>query len=340
MRPIRSTTESWLLWSRKFNSHSGLEWKKPPFLAALSKFCRFGDMPKQRSHQNLQIEYSAEMSQDQPVTPDKNNQQAASQPSPEPAAPAPGTVLPTAPVPTAASVAAPTVFEYNDVQLDRLEKALSSDRLAPYFVQARGDRWVAIRLYERNARLSEALYGVVQPLEVILRNSIHRRLKDEVGTDDWYEKVSFLDAERDEIEDAKKAIQDRLKPLTPGRVVAELNFGFWVKLFSGVYEKELWVKHLRKNYAIMMQRTTVHERLVQIKTLRNRIAHHETLIRRDPQKDYRDTLQAIGWISTTVRQWVETTNCFEARFAERIPKKPKAETATPAQIGEAKAPGN
>lgn len=275
------------------------------------------------------------MSTDQPVAPDKSTQQPPSQP----AATAPGMEPTTNPTPAAPTAPVPAAFAYNDDQLDRLERALSSDRLAPYFAQARGDRWVAIRLYERNTRLSEALYGVVQPLEVILRNSIHRRLKDEVGADDWYEKVTLFDGERDEIEGAKKAIQDRLKPVTPGRVVAELNFGFWIKLFSGVYEKDFWVKYLRKNYAIMMKRTTVHERLMQIKTLRNRIAHHETLIRRDTQKDYRDTLQAIGWISITVRQWVETTNSFEARFAERIPKKPRIETAAPAQTDKAKPVG-
>jgi len=218
-------------------------------------------------------------------------------------------------------------FEYNERQLALLEKALSTDRLAPYYLQARGDRWVAIRLYERNTKLSEALYGVLQGLEVLLRNSIHRTMTKDIGKEDWYEHVPFLDSEREQIEIAKKAIADRPAPVTPGRVIAELNFGFWVRMHSGQYEKAFWVKHLHKIYAASMQTRALHDRLIQIKTLRNRIAHHETLIKRDVQKDYRDILQAIGWISPGVLAWVKSTNCFEARFAERLPKKPKVRAA-------------
>ena len=53
------------------------------------------------------------------------------------------------------------------------------------------DPWVIIRLYERNTKLSEALYGVVQALEVLLRNKIHSQMTKDIGADDWYEKVAF-----------------------------------------------------------------------------------------------------------------------------------------------------
>lgn len=267
----------------------------------------------------------------QPPAPDPNP--ARVEEAAQPVATITETVPPTLP--------ARPVFEYTDRQLATLISALSSDRLQPYVVYARStDPWVVIRLYERNTKLSEALYGVVQALEVLLRNKIHSQMTKDIGADDWYEKVAFLESEQNEIADAKQAIADRPKPVTPGRVVAELNFGFWVRMFSGAYEKDFWVKHLHKLYALSKQRKAIHERLVQIKTLRNRIAHHETLVKRDLEKDYRETLDAIGWLSPTVRLWVEATNCFEARFAERIPKKPKAETATPAQTDETKPAGH
>ena len=233
-------------------------------------------------------------------------------------------------------------FAYKDQQLGILEKALSTERLAPYYVQARGDRWVAIRLYERNTRLSEALYGVVQALEVLLRNRIHGQLEKGTGAADWYDQVNLLELERDEVENAKKSIAGRGMPVTPGRIIAELNFGFWLRLFSGQYEKEFWVKHLRKLYAATRQRKAVHNRLMQVKTLRNRIAHHETLIRRNPEKDYSDLLEAIGWLSPTVLAWVKTTNCFEIRFAERIPKKAKESTpaASPVAHSGLQSPSN
>jgi Abi-like protein len=261
---------------------------------------------------------------------------ATNQPPAQPPAPGPNSVragetaqlADTATETVPAAPPAQPVFEYNDRQLKTLVGALSSDRLQPYVVHARSaDPWLIIRLYERNTKLSEALYGVVQALEVLLRNRIHGQMMKDIWAADWYDKVAFLEPEQNEIADAKKAIADRIKPVTPGRVVAELNLGFWVRMFSGQYEKEFWVKNLHKLYAASRQRKAVHERLVNIKTLRNRIAHHETLIRRKPEKDYADTLEAIEWLSPTVLAWVKSTNCFEARFAERIPKKPKVEAA-------------
>jgi len=212
-------------------------------------------------------------------------------------------------------------FEYTDRALRTLAKGISPERLAPYFVQARKDLWVAIRLYERNTRLSEALYGVVQGLEILLRNAIHTKLTERLGQEDWFALVPLVEAERIEVERARRAIENRMAKATPGKIVAELNLGFWVRLFSGHYEKELWVKHLRLIFAPSMQRKPLHDRLMQIKTLRNRIAHHETLIRRDLPRDYSDTLEAIGWISPTSRAWVKSTNCFEIRYAERLPKR-------------------
>ena len=72
-----------------------------------------------------------------------------------------------------------------------------------------------------------------------------------------------------------------------------------------------------------MERATIHERLMEIKTLRNRIAHHETLIKRNVEKDYHDLLELIGWISPTTREWVEFENRFPTTFAKPLRKKPK-----------------
>lgn len=228
-------------------------------------------------------------------------------------------------------------FEYTDEALARFEKLLSPERLAAYYTQARGDKWVAIRLYERNTELSEALYGVLQGLEVTLRNAIHNVLTERIGSACWYDKISLEDSEKQSLYDAKKKISERNVPETPGRVIAELTFAFWVRLTTGSYEKALWVPYLRRIFPIRLQRSKIHGRLVELKTLRNRIAHHERILwKRDLEEDYRKLLETIGWLSEDVREWVKKTNCFPERFAKGIPKKPKpAKTAeTAATIGE------
>lgn len=224
-------------------------------------------------------------------------------------------------------------FQYTDAALLIFEKYLSVERLAGYLAQSRGDKWVAIRLYERNTELSEALYGVIQGLEVCLRNAIHNALTFGLASADWYDKIVFEESERRSIDEAKQKVKDRPAQITPGRVVAELTFSFWVNLASHRYEVSLWNKYLYRIFPLRVRRKQVHDRLINLKTLRNRIAHHERIIyKRVPEQDYADLLQAIGWISPEFRAWVEHTNCFPERFAKRIPKKePIGAAADPAQ---------
>ncbi|HEY5328776.1 MAG TPA: hypothetical protein VIJ79_02730 [Acidobacteriaceae bacterium] len=212
-------------------------------------------------------------------------------------------------------------FEFSDKNLNRLERAISSERLTPYRVRARGDLWVALHLYSRNTELSEALYGVVQGFEVFLRNATHARLTSAFGTEMWWEKASLRDRERDDVSDAIQNIEERSSVLIPGKIVAELNLGFWTNLYSNYYERDLWVPFLRSSFPIHMQRKRLHDRLDRLKILRNRIAHHESLVRRDVQQDYRELLETVGWMSPTVRSWIESTNCFEERYVKRIPKR-------------------
>ena len=212
-------------------------------------------------------------------------------------------------------------FEYSEKNIRRLERAISSDRLKPYLVKARADVWVALHLYIRNQELSEALYGVVQGYEVLLRNMTHEKLSQGFGRVDWWESAGLRDRERNDICEAEQQILERAVPATTGRIVAELNLGFWTNLYSNFYEHLLWVPHLRALFPIAIARKRVHERLAEIKILRNRIAHHETLIRRDVRQDYENLLETIRWMSPPLRDWIEENSCFSERYAKRLPKK-------------------
>jgi hypothetical protein len=202
------------------------------------------------------------------------------------------------------------------------EKYLSAERHAPYYALAQSDRWVGIQLYERNCQLSEALYGVIQGLEVALRNAIHNVMTQRVGAVDWYDRIALEDWEREAVDAAKEKIIRKNSALTPGRVVAELTFGFWVKLFAWPYEKSLWVPFLYRIFPLKMKRTLLHGRLVDIKTLRNRIAHHERIVgkRKDLPQDCRDILETIGWVSPTIQEWVRYTNSFQERWDKKTKK--------------------
>jgi len=214
-------------------------------------------------------------------------------------------------------------FAYTEKQVEWLLRCISRERMQPYYVRARGDEWVAFHLYIRNTELSAALYSVVQALEVGLRNIVHGRLTEAYATEEWWLSLPLHRGELEDIEEAKKNISDRMKEVRPGRVVAELGFGFWVKLFANSYEKELWVPHTSRVFPARLSRKMLHDRLTELKSLRNRIAHHETLIKRDVTEDYAHLVETIGWISPTLRKWVEEQSAFPAALTKGIAKRPK-----------------
>jgi len=224
-------------------------------------------------------------------------------------------------------------FDYNSKEIEWLQLCLSPERLNPYYAQARSSDWVALHLYVRNTELSASLYGVIQALEVGLRNVVHAKMTEAFGTEEWWDKLPLHNAEMNDIAEAKKNISSRIKQIRPGRIVAELSFGFWVKLFANSYEKQLWVPYLSRRFPAKLSRKTLHERLTNLKELRNRIAHHETLIRRNANQDYQDLLVAIGWISPTLRRWVEHYTDFPEVNGRRIPKEPKPSPPEEATAG-------
>jgi hypothetical protein len=217
-------------------------------------------------------------------------------------------------------------FQYSEKDLEWLQLCLSPDRLSPYYAKSRGDHWVAFHLYVRNTELSASLYGVVQALEVGLRNRVHTKMTEKLGTEAWWDQLPLRDGEMDDIHAAKENISLRISGMRPGHIVAELSFGFWVKMFANAYEKQLWVPYLRHCFPAKISRKALHDRLTSIKDLRNRIAHHETLIKRKVDQDCADLMETIVWISPTLRRWVEHHNDFPDVYARRLPQKPKPAT--------------
>jgi hypothetical protein len=206
-------------------------------------------------------------------------------------------------------------FAYTPEALEKVKQALSEERLGPYLALSGDNLREAVRLYERNTSLSEALYGLLQGLEISLRNSMHRALSAGLAREDWYDAVTWRPAQQEQIDNAKDSLQKKAKPVTPGRMVAELTFGFWVGLTGPKYSVELWEKHLYKAFPNgKLGRKQLNKRLESIRLLRNRVAHHEPILSRDLQKDVDRILETIGWICPDTRQWIEQISCFRERF--------------------------
>src|SRR5438552_2173704 len=109
-----------------------------------------------------------------------------------------------------------------------LSRAHSPERLGAYR-RAGDDEAAVLARYLWNSQLSEALYPTLQALEVALRNSVHAAVSRAYGRADWYDGTpAILQArQQDLVADATATLRAAGKPVTPGRVVAELPFGFW-----------------------------------------------------------------------------------------------------------------
>ena len=209
-------------------------------------------------------------------------------------------------------------FSYTNDVLDELEASFSSERLATYLDAAGGDRERATRLHVWNTGISAAFYGPLQGLEVALRNAMHRKLAERYG-DAWYDNGE-ADLDRGalgRIARARTELSHNGGQDNPHRMVAALSFGFWVSLLGSGgyrvdgrranYEMSLWRPALRGVFAHCsnLTRRQAHGPLNALRTLRNRIAHHEPIFARDLRRDYGHIMEVVGWISPATRAWIE-----------------------------------
>ena len=209
-------------------------------------------------------------------------------------------------------------FSYTRDSLHELEVSLSSERLGTYLIATRGDRERAMRLHVWNTAVSAAFYGPLQGLEVTLRNAMHKSLVELYGPA-WYDNPSAgLDkGDLERVTGARSKLARAGYGNEASRVVAALSFGFWVsltgpggRLASGAkanYEMTLWRPALRRafSHCKRLTRKQAHRPLNDLRTLRNRIAHHEPIFARDLANDHKRILDVVEWISPGTARWIE-----------------------------------
>ena len=203
-----------------------------------------------------------------------------------------------------------------------LRSVLSADRLDVYRQPRDADSLDAVARYLWNEALSEALYPTLAALEVGLRNNLHDELSALYGPS-WFTRPGLLrPSEAQRVTDVLATLGRQRKPLTAGRVVAELTFGFWTSLCDRAYERPLWQPLWRRRmvlpYLPRRHRTRhyVSAHLNGIRLLRNRVFHYEPVWhRRDLAQRHQDILAAIGWVSPVLAETAAPLDRFPAVYA-------------------------
>ena len=207
-------------------------------------------------------------------------------------------------------------FVYSVQFLDAQQASLSSERMATYITRTGGNRENAARLYTWNVAASAAFYGPLQGLEIALRNAIHREMTIEFGGN-WYDNPRCgLDGRTlATINSAKTDLIRSGYAVDPPHMVAALTFGFWVallgsggRLSNGAkanYEMTLWRPALYRAFCYTkVSRKGAHLPLDYLRTLRNRIAHHEPIFNRHLARDYASILTTAAAICPDTANWI------------------------------------
>lgn len=196
--------------------------------------------------------------------------------------------------------------------MEQLRPVISDERLGTYLSAAGYDPDRALSLYLWNAEVGEAFHLSIQAVEVALRNRVATALQAEFGVQWWESQplLSILDEDRKaDLALVQKRIRNRKLALNSGQIVAGLSFGFWVGMLQRRYNPALWSGRLRTSFPDLppnRNRASVAQAASRTAWLRNRIWHHEPIIRLDLSAEYGSVMTLLAWLSASKASWVKT----------------------------------
>jgi hypothetical protein len=110
----------------------------------------------------------------------------------------------------------------------------------------------------------------------------------------------------------RKDLQDvRRIQTSTGKVIPELRFVFWQKMFTSRHDNRLWNTHLTRvlpNLApakpVGQLRREIYDSLEEIRKLRNRIAHHEPIFARNLSGDLQRIVDLVEVRCKVTARWM------------------------------------
>lgn len=208
---------------------------------------------------------------------------------------------------------------------DAVKKSLSVERIKT-FETVTSNLEEALKLYQWNAEVSGALLPTLHICEVTIRNAISDVLEIVYGARWAWEQVfiSSLPNPRFGYNARKDLENARRNACSIGKVIPELKFVFWQKMFTSRHDVRLWDIHLDATFPNLDKSKTIQERreliycsLEDIRKLRNRIAHHEPVFIRNLHSDYQTTLSLIGYRCKVTAEWLDGHQTATACIARK-----------------------
>lgn len=204
--------------------------------------------------------------------------------------------------------------------------ALSAERMSTYESATR-DTEHALQLYAWNAQISAAFMAPLHICEVVIRNAAADAISTVYG-DRWPWSAPFLRSLPNPRGTIYKPRQDLFsvagREQTTGKVIPELKFVFWEKMYTGRFDGALWSPYLLRvmpNFPTGTRasdgRNRVRAELGQIRALRNRIAHHEPIFTRQLANDYAVILDLVNLRCGDTAAWMDAHQSVAKLLQER-----------------------
>jgi hypothetical protein len=203
----------------------------------------------------------------------------------------------------------------------KIKLALPDSHLEPYLREASGDSALALELYSWNARISGDFWFPLHVCEVVARTSIAEAINNTYPN--WpYNKSFTRQLNKTSEENLQQTIQKLQKDEQSGpnseQIIANLTFSFWVHLLIVRYQR-IWDKQLTKvlPYVGTNNREQIHSEIKEVRDLRNKIAHHESILGRNLNNDYQNIISLIGYRCKITQKWVEDHQKVTRSFSEK-----------------------
>jgi hypothetical protein len=197
----------------------------------------------------------------------------------------------------------------------KIPATLSIPRFATYLDACNNANEAALRLYGWNARVSSAFLFPLHLFEICIRNAV-ANAATATYSPTWPWAATFERSLPDyqhfsPRREIVKVRQRHQAPQSTGKVIADLKFAFWVSMFTGRHDRRLWRPHLKIEFpntppgmTVERVRTRIYAVADEVRQLRNRIAHHEPIFRRDLIASYEAIEEIVGYRCADTLAWM------------------------------------
>lgn len=173
------------------------------------------------------------------------------------------------------------------------------------------EQWLLLLSW--NIQASGAVLETLATVEILVRQAMDSALSEwarSKSADHWSQLLDVDPQMRNTVARARKTASGNNANRAVDSLASHLPFGFWRYLITGRRHASLWVPVLHQafplgNADITKRRLEIARDLESLVTLRNRIAHHEPIFRRDLLMDFQTSLRISRAIHPSAGEWVK-----------------------------------